>query len=316
MSNALNLTTVTALQDYVRDFHDQLLTEMLVGFRSSNLFTPHEGIKREKILTEITVAALSRRYSSTFQATNNAFNFIPRKLRVVDAKVDLIIIPKDFESNYLGMFRKRGQDSYDLPFARFILDRYIAKIQEEQEYAIWRAEEKAVPASGDLLAELFDGLGAIIAEELTATNLTPTTTGALTASNTVASVENCVKALGDAYLNAGVDIFLNPVDAINYVQNYRASFGNFYGQNPSNNQNFSLDIGNHIVHSLTGVPKNCILVSPKENIHYGYDGPGDDSLINFETEDRKIKMWTDYKIGVQFGIISDSIMSVNEQWNV
>jgi hypothetical protein len=287
---------------------------MLVGFRSASLFTAHEGIKREKILTEVTVAALSQRYGRVFSPLDDRFNFIPRTLRVVDAKVDEIIVPKDFESSYLGMFRKKGQDSYDLPFERYLIERYLSKIQEEQEYAICRAVTKTPAAAGDLLTQLFDGIAELIDKALTATTLTPTNTNALTASNTVAGVENCVKALGDAFLNAGVDIFLNPVDAINYVQNYRGSFGNFYGTNPSSNETFSLDFGGHTVHSIVGVPKNCILVTPRENIHFGYDGPGDDSLINFETEDRKIKMWTDYKIGVQIGILNNRIVSVNEQW--
>jgi hypothetical protein len=38
--------------------------------------------------------------------------------------------------------------------------------------------------------------------------------------------------------------------------------------------------------------------------------------MNFEQEDRNIKMWLDYNIGVNFGLVGTDIIGINNQWTV
>lgn len=311
MSASLNLASAASFQAYVQDYAQELLFKIFFGFPTSQLVTPHEGVKGKMLLTEITVQDLVRRYSSTFAPLANAIAFEPRNLEVFDAKVDLKIIPKDFESTYLGMARQKGQDSMDLPYEAQILDRILAKIPSEIELAFWRAVKASSPASTDKLIALFDGIQEVIKDEITATNLTPVSTGTISNTNAVAKVEQCHAALGDAYLNETVDIFLSPKDRIKFIQDYRTR----YGTNPqAQNGYFGLDTGTAVIHTLPGVPENCILVTPKENLHYGYDGAMDHTMINFEQEDRAIKMWMDFKIGFNFGIVDDALLVVNDQW--
>lgn len=311
MSLSLNTTSAESFRSYVQDYYDQLLTDLFVKFKSAPLFTSHEGVKGKLTLTKLTTADLVRRYSSTFAPVSDAFTFAPRHLDVVDAKVDLRIIPKEFESSYLGKFRQKGQDSMDLPFEGYILQDAIAKINAEMELAIWRAVTSVSPASTDKLTALFDGIQQIIKEEITATNITPITTGAITSSNAVAAIEAVHAGLGDAYLDSVVDIFINPLDKIKFIQDYRERYGKYTTQADGS---ISLETGNAMIHVLSGVPANCILATPKENIHYGYDGTMDASMFNFEQEDRSIKMWLDFKIGVNFGIVNDNVMAVNDFW--
>lgn len=310
MSLSLNTTSAESFRAYVQDYADDLLTQLFVGFESAKLFTTHEGVKGKLTLTNMTTDDLARRYSSTFAPVANAFTLAPRHLDVADAKVDLSIIPKEFESSYLGQYRKKGQDSMDLPFEGHILRQAIEKVQSEMEYAIWRGVSAAVPAPTDKLSALFNGIKKIIATEIA--SLSPVTTGAITNTNAVASVENTYAALGDAYRGVTVDVFLNPLDRLKFFQDYRERYGKFTDKDGS----VSLEVGNANIHALAGVPANCILVTPKENIHYGYDGALDASLFNFEQEDRKIKMWCDFKIGVNFGILNSNIVAVNNQWTV
>lgn len=311
MSASLNFTNAAAFQAYVQDYAQELLYKIFFGFPTSQLVTPHEGVKGKILLTEITVEDLVRRYSATFAPLSNAMSFEPRNLEVFDAKVDLKIVPKDFESTYLGMARQKGQDSMDLPYEAQILDRILSKVPAEMELAFWRAVKANSPQSTDKLIALFDGIQQVIADEIDGSNLTPVTTGLLTNTNAVAKVEECHAALGDAYLNTTVDIFLSPKDKIKFVQDYRTR----YGVNPQAQQGyFGLDTGNAAIHVLPGVPENCILITPKENLHYGYDGNMDHTMINFEQEDRAIKMWMDFKMGFNFGIVHDDLLVVNDQW--
>lgn len=311
--SALNLASAESFQDYTRDFAPDLLSKAYVGFKSADLMTKHEGVKGELTLTELTVADLVRRYSSTFAPLANALDFTPRTLRVQKAKVDLEIIPADFESNYLGMFRKKGQDFKDLPFEGFIMDKIMAKIQSEQEAAIWKAAAAGLPSSSDKLIALFDGVREVIKDEVTATNLTPVATGALTSTNCVAAAENVHAALGDAYQDETVDIFMNTKDKIKFVQDYRERYGKYTKEADGS---VTLETGNAIFHFSAYVPANCILVTPKENLHYGYDGPFDDSMFNFLDAPRAIRMWMDFYMGFNFGIVSNEIIAVNNQWTV
>jgi len=313
MSLSLNTASAASFRAYVQDYYDTLLTDLFVKFKSAPLFTTHEGVKGKLTLTKLTTADLVRRYSSTFAPVSDAFTFAPRHIDVVDAKVDLSIIPKEFESSYLGKFRGKGQDSMDLPFEGYILADAMAKIQAELEMAIWRGAAAESPASTDKLIALFDGIREIIKDEITATTLSTVTTGALTNTNAVASVESVHAALGDAYLDNVVDIFMNPIDRIKFIQDYRERYGKY---TVAADGSVALETGNAMIHVVSGVPVNCLLATPKENIHYAYDGAMDASMFNFEQEDRRIKMWLDFKIGVNFGIVNDDIIAVNNQWTV
>lgn len=313
MSQSLSLTSAAAFQDYTQDFAEDLLSDLFVSFKSAALMTAHEGVKGKLLLTQLTVADLVRRYSSTFAPLANAIALPNRNLEVFDAKVDLQFVPKDWESAYTARWRKKGQDSYDMPFEGFILQKLLAKIQSEQEMAIWRAVAAGSPASTDKLIALFDGIQQVIKDEITATNLAPISTGALTNTNAVSAVETVHAGLGDAYLDTTVDIFLNPIDKIKFVQDYRERYGKYTTQADGS---VTLETGSANIHILAGVPVNCLLATPKENLHYGYDGAMDASMFNFENEDRNIKMWMDFKMGFNFGIVNNDIIAINNQWTV
>lgn len=311
MSQSLSLTSAIAFQAYTQDFADDLLSELFIGFKTADLMTAHEGVKGKLLLTELTVADLVRRYSSTFAPVQDAIALPNRNLEVFDAKVDLKFVPKDWESAYTARWRKKGQDPYDMPFEGFILQKLFAKIKAEQEMAIWRAVAAGSPASTDKLIALFDGIQQVIKDEITATALDPITTGALTRSNTVDAVELVHSGLGDAYLDTTIDIFLNPKDKIKFIQDYRERYGKY---TTAADGSVTLETGMANIHILSGVPENCILATPKENLHYGYDGAMDASMFNFENEDRNIKMWMDFKMGFNFGIVNNDIIAVNDFW--
>lgn len=313
MSLSLNLTSAASFQAYVQDYHRELLRSLYLGFASGQLMTTHSGVKGKKLLTNLTVGSLVKRYSSTFAATSNAINFVPRNLVVTAAKVDLKFIPLEFRDTYLGMELKAGSDAMDLPFEGYILQDLLAKIAQEQEFAIWRGAAAGAPASTDLLIALFDGVREVIRDEITATTLTPVATGAITNTNAVAAVESVHAALGEVYLASTVDIFLSPLDKIKFIQDYRERYGKYTA---AADGSIALETGNAMIHVLAGVPNNCILSTPKENLHYGFDGAMDASAFNFEQEDRTMKLWMDLQMGFNFGIVNDDIIAINNQWTV
>lgn len=308
MSLSLNTTSAASFQSYVQDFSDELLSKMFFGFDSSKDCTAHEGVKNRISLPNLVMADLVTRYGSTFTVVQNAFTFSQRNLEVFDAKIDLSIIPKEYESSYLGMFRQKGQDSYDLPFEGFMLEKVAQKTANEMELAFWRAISAAVPAGTDKLIALFDGFKQLITDEIL--NLNPVATGVLTSANAFTSIESLFKTVGSQYQTGGMDLFISPADDILAGEEYREKYGKY----TNGDRQYGLPNLNILV--KPGIPKNCLLMTPRENLHYGYDAQMDHTLLNFETEDRKIKMWADFKMGVQLGLVHPELMAINNQWTV
>ena len=307
MSQSLNLTSAASFQAYVQDYYDTLITKMFFGFRTSQYTTAHEGVKNRIALTSLTVGNLVRRYSSTYNVVAGTHAFAAKNLEVFDNKVDLAIIPKDFESSYLGRYRQKGQDSMDLPFEGDILAQTIAKMNQEMEIAIWQGDKAAVPASTDLLAATFDGFNTIITDNIG--SLTPVVSGVLTASNAYTTIESIYSGLASQYQDQGVEVFLNNKTKLLAIQEYREKYGKFTERADGN---LGFDLGANVnIRVCPGMPDNKIIITPQENLHYGYDSAMDSSFFNFEQEDRKIKMWCDFKMGAQIAFITPDMLGVN-----
>lgn len=304
---SLNLTSAASFQAYVQDYYDTLITKMFFGFETSQYCTPHEGVKGRVALTSLTLANLVRRYTSTFNVITGTHTFATKNLIVYDNKVDLKIVPKDFESSYLGRYRQAGQNAMDLPFEGQILDQTIKKIAAEMEVAIWQGDIAASPASTDLLAATFNGFSTIIADNIG--SLTPVVSGALTAANAYTTIESIFSGLASQYQSGGVEVFMNPKTKLLAIQEYREKYGKYVEKAEGQ---LGFDLGANVNYRVVpGMPNNQIVITPQENLHYGYDGAMDHSFFNFEQEDRTIKLWSDFKIGAQIGIIDAEILGVN-----
>lgn len=70
-----------------------------------------------------------------------------------------------------------------------------------------------------------DGWGTIIANEITATNITPVVTGAVSNTNAVAKVELIVADMSTALYKKGGTVNLSPTDFKYYQQNLRTTYG-------------------------------------------------------------------------------------------
>lgn len=312
--SSLNSIKAVEFQDYVRDFHDQLLSLALFGFDSRNRITILDDIKREYVLPELVTQDLVRRGGlEGFTPLQDAMEFDQRVLRVEDARVDLKIYPNSFEKDYRAMYREKGDNSYDLPFAGFIIQKILQKVATEQELSLFRADKAGTAAQTDKLVALFDGFATIIADDQAEVTpvITPAATGAITATNGVAALESVYQTLGSQYFGMRVDVYMNHSTRIKVVQDYRERYGKYTTEADGS---IRLEIGNAVIHSVHGMPDNAILITPRENMFYGCDREADSQLINFENEDRSIKMWMDFKMGVNYGIFHDEIIAINDQF--
>lgn len=320
---SVNYGHAEAFQDYVRTYAEDFFTRMFYGFRTAQIALPFEGIKGEHVVTELEIGEnLARRWSKTFQAVADAINPKPTKIKTVLNKVDFSIVPQEYEKSYLGQLRKKGQNPEDWPYQAYVLDKVMAKLKQEFETAIWKGEEEAVPADGQYLRQTFDGYLKLIADAITATDITPVVTGAISAANAVESLRTMWEQVGEAEKENGVDLLMSYAHYDNYRKRYKALFG----ANPEettliNNAGYSisglryeLGAGNSYLIPIAGLSGSSrIIITPRENLAYGMDDPADTEMFNVERQTRELRFWMDFRMGAQILMKKDGILVVNDQ---
>lgn len=317
---SVTFTRARAFQDYVRTYAENLYSQLFYGFKSAQLVTAHEGIKGEKILTELEIGDnLAKRWAKSFDPVTDAIDFIPRKLKTVLNKVDLSIVAQEFETSYLGMMRQKGQKVDDIPFQAYIFDRIMAKLNQELEYAFWQAAEAATPAATDFLRQTFDGILTIITKAITATTITPVVTGAINSTNAVEKFRLLWEEVDEANKEAGVDF------ACSYAlyDAYRIRYKTLYGQHPNEplitgtnftGMPFELGGGNSRIIPFPGMSgSGRVVLTQLSNLHYGMDAFNDIEMFNVEQEVREMRFWMDFRMGTQIGMIRDGSLVVNDQ---
>jgi hypothetical protein len=309
--SSVNYTSAAAFRDYVESRGEELISRIFFGFQTADLVTIHDGVKGSKILTEAIIGEnLIKRWRAQFDPVSNAAEFVPRVLSTTLAKLDLSFVPQDLEATYLGDMRKKGQNPRDYPFEEYLLDKIISKAHRELEVAIWQAIQTATPAALDNLNQLFDGFLHMIADAITATDLTVTPTGAITTTNIVDNVEKVVDSLDlDAEMEETVT-FLSVRNFKWYMRRYRNEWGKYTAPTQMREK---VDFTNNTLVAVPGMgTSNRILVTAASNLHIGYDDITDFNMFNFEQNKRQLDFWMDLRIGAQIGMLRDGVMAVNE----
>ena len=314
MAVSTKFTDAAAYQAYVEDFYDSLLSRAFHGNPTSLLAMPHEGVKGKLVLTQLILGQMAQRWSKDFTPIADTVDFKPRTLDVYKAKVDLSFCPQDFESTYLGSQRRPGQNpGSDLPFEGYILEAVMRKHAEELEMAQWGAVYDSTPDASDPLIELFNGYKKIIADEITATNLTPVAVsgGAWTLANVIPTLETMWDGLHDALKVSEVNVYCSYAIYKLYNQAYRADYGK-YTDNVQGGRT-KLDFANAYLTPVPGLTgSNRVIMTPAWNLHYGYDLASDKDSFQFEQNKRVMDFWLDYTIGVQIGIVRNDHIRVND----
>lgn len=318
MALSANLTDVASYLAYVQDYHDELITRAFYSPETMQYSTPHEGVKGKKTLTRLKAATgKAVAWKSDFVAATDAVSFHPRHLEVAAVKRDLSFTPQEFESTYLGRYRMKGQNpGADLPFEGAILQAILDGHAEEMDAAFWQAVKAGSVTPGTTpMDQCFDGFLQIIADEITATNLSPVVTsgGGITTTNVIELLEEMWLALGAAYKKREVFVFLSWANFQKYQQGYREAYGvnsNWNTQDARVRLDFSQ---NAILVPMPGMgTSNRVVMTPRGNLHVGYDDFADTNMFEFEKSKRQMDFWMDFKVGVQIAQIDEDCLIVND----
>lgn len=319
MANTASLTALESFQAYVQEHSTEIWSRIFYGFKTATLADVLEGVKGKVTLPLLTISDnLSKRWTSTYETTNNGKAvFNQRTLVTALCKSEFSFVPTEWEANYMGFLRKRGQDPYDFPFEAYVLMKLNEKLQSELEHAVWHAVDDGSPADGDLLEATFDGFLETIAAGITATDITPVVTGSVTSVNAVDKFALIWDAVDIAYKEQGLAILCSHTDYLNYIKHHKT----LYHQTPMvvpetvGYQGIQYEFGGGRV-PIIPVPglgsSRRIIATPLENLVIGIDGVNDMNW-NVEQDHWSLDIFGAFRIGVQFRTIASGILVVSDQ---
>lgn len=302
--SSIKYTGAADYKAFTEEFSEELFTILFYGFATSRWVTPHEGLKGKKILTELTVGDLIKRWKKTFDPDEDTLGFKPREISTELVKMDLQIFPQEFEQTYLAFARRRGQNKGDLPFEGFIVRALLQKIAKEQENAVWQAVKTANPQDNDPLMDMFDGYLKLIDDAEAAGDLTGIPVVDLSEDNIVLHVEEMFNNLDPAARGEKLSICCSWKNYYRYMAGYRDKFGKYIEK--ASDRSLKLDIGDVMLRPVNGMGNtDRMIITLDSNYHYAYDAAGDSSFINFENNHRAVDMFLDFRIGVQMQWLED-----------
>lgn len=286
----------TALNAYAGKYEQKLFATVRNSMDILKDITVIPGIKNSFNLTKLSVGNGVRAYRETFDAQDSDLTYSGRQLTVELLKRDMLINPVKYRSTWMSEVMSEGINPTEIPFAAFISEQVAGKIGQEVNDSAYLAKKE----DGSAVSKSFDGLGTIIAKEITAKNITPVATGAITASNAVEKFSTMMKAMPTAYRLAGFNVYC-AVDMFDkYSENYYDKFKKYTE---------SSDEGHYYIDNTA--KKVCLLpcswlgtsqriiATPKENLLAGVDGLGDMDKILTDTELEILKWRWLFALGFQ-----------------
>jgi hypothetical protein len=319
--NGLNIATLAAnLGAYYREFRDILISETLLGFDPSESFEVWDDVSDEVPMPNLTITDLIQPGNdATFNPTANALSFGSRTLKVRNWKVDLLIQPRTLEKTWLGAYKGKGSSTNNLIFEAYIFQYIIKKIQ--QNLRLQSVYRGIYNGAGTTPIDVMDGLLTLVANEITATNITPVVTGAITSANVSAKLLLVHDALGEAYKAEATEMPVNPTIFDWYTRQFAVVLNPqlVSTQNgPDGTQKlfntFPLSGTNCMLKREPGLGTSQRLIcTSKENKVYGTDSMSDENNFEIQKFERSLKILVDAKSGVQFKEITPAALAVNDQ---
>jgi hypothetical protein len=291
----------TALGSYARqnkvDIFSKILTES-----TSQYFTPITGAIDQLPLAKLTTGSILKPYATGggFTATTDALVFGARILNARRISADVEIVPLDLYNSWLGQLAGAPPSSpFDIPFEQFIMDAISRQATADLEAAAWNG---LYDNAGDTAEDCMDGIeqlvkAAVTSGEIPSGNVTSYT--AITSSNALDEVKKIKAKIAPQYRNKPMYAFVSMAIYDNYMDDYQTSVGPLV-YNKEYNQVFIEGTQTQIVPVAGLVGVNRVIVTPKENMVFGYDIEGGASNILTQEFNRTIKVMMDFRAGVNF----------------
>jgi len=263
--------------------------------------------------SEAEVGSVLQPYQDTF-TPKGAVNFVPAEIPLRQIKVDQKFNPNALASTWVGFLASNKLKREEWPFVRWFIESYlIPKIKEERELEVIYKGSYLAPTAGTPGAakDSVNGIRKIINADITASNITPITTGAMSTDPVtfVGQIETFIKAIPEKYWATSMDLNMSRALALRFRNGMRTK----YNTNYESTEDLSTLLDFPVVvkgrASMIGSAK--IWMTPKINARRGLKWGNNANLFAIQGEDRNVKIWTDWFEG--FGYVIPGLVFTNDQ---
>lgn len=244
----------------------------------------------------------------------DALKLVPVAINQFKMKVDSEEYPDDLEATWLGFLTGEGIDRKTWPFIRWYVEvLLIPQAKEDYELNEVYKGVYAAPQNGVAgpAGSAMDGLEKAINDQITAGRITPIVTGAPDVDNKVfvQQIEDFIDKVNANYQHVPMQLCMSLALERRFQKGYRALYGKDTDYKGSNG---TVDFSNVKIIGLPSMAgKSKIWMTPKGNaIHLG-KRTQNQNTVQIESEDRKVKMFSDWSRGV--GFVIPEIVFTNDQ---
>lgn len=313
MAAGVNLTDLNAaLGAYMRKNSNLIFSRFFRGIQFESFMTPVAGIQDEYTHANSNSTELLQPFQCQWTPKGEiSFSGFVNKVRQIKMDYNLGCIDELFQS-YIGFLAEEGVDRKQWNFVKFIIqEEMLPKIREEIDEMSWKGVYAApTPGTPGASLDSTDGVGTIIVNEITATNIVPIPTGAITASNILDAVETFVDTLPLNYRNIKEPIFMSSTNARRYWRDYRANFGS--NNNYSGKDNLKVDATSKDIIGIDAMEgSDRFLHTTSKNLIKMYDKIILPNGFEVQKDKREINILTDFKRGYGFKRLDE--VFVNDQ---
>lgn len=315
-------TTITASQ-VVSDFgafyidagqnESNIHTTLRENFDTQDAFTVVES--EDTVLRET-----NAEFGEIVQAFQTAWtpkgsvDITPISIPLFNLKVDAEFYPDALKNQWLSFMTSNNLDRTTWPFVRWFIEKYvIGQIMADMEKtgypAVYAAPTVGTASSA---ASSYNGIKKLINDAITASLITPIVTGAPNTTQTTwcTQVETFLKGIPELYWNNAFQLNTSRALALRYREGRTLKYNTNYAQISDRDvvQNFeSVKVKGY--GSMSNV--NKIWGTLKNNAIMAFKGGSNKSIMEVEKIDRKVKVYTDFWIGL--GFINPKLVWTNDQ---
>lgn len=225
------------------------------------------NVKAPQVLPKLSAVGGPRPYRAQDDTSGNGVKFTDRVLTAYNSKWDYDFDPEEFRNTYLAM-EAANRGSFAQEAANQLAKEYLAGIYSS---TLWTGVRNG---SGTGAADICDGWGTIIAAAITATDLTPVATGAISSADAVTKVEQLADAVPTWMKERGYQILCSYDLFEKYAKHYRTLNGfqfqpNAIGSYKLDNRNASLvptGFMNSSQRLVATLPNNLVFGTDVESI--------------------------------------------------
>lgn len=223
----------------------------------------YKNVKAPIFLPRISASGGPRPYREQ-DDTTTPVAFEDRVLTVYQSKWDFDVDPEKFRNTYLAK-AKPNDDGFVKWVINTVAQEYLAQINDNTLYLGVR------DAAGTGPEDLADGWGTIIAAEITASNITPVVTGAITDANAVAKVKLVTAGLPTWLRKKGGRVYCSYSVFDMYATNYASTFG--FQFMPDKTDRYRINNTNFYLWPVSWMgTSQRLIASPDDNLIMGTDG--------------------------------------------